>query len=178
MHNSKLHANQRTHGGAVCCPASALWRFAGRPNHTAAVSTRVIRHNNMGPSGRSLHMVGSLSRCASNMSCTMVRCNRYGVWAPAPAPNSEADFLLLHRVLSTGQGGQDLDQGARNPPLARPAAQNATPPAHLIDQARARRPPPTSHARLALHPRPLPTGAGIGPRTQDAGAGEACPTQP
>ena len=103
----------------------------------------------------------ALSRCASNMSCTIIRCNRYGVWAPAPAPNSEADFLLLHRVLSTGQGGQDLVRGARNPPLARPCARNAAPSARLIGKARARRPPPTSHARLALHSRPLPTGAGI-----------------
>ena len=156
MRSSKLHANQRPHGGAVCCPASALWRFAGRPNHTAAVSTRVIRHNNMGPSGRSLHMVGSLSRCASNMSCTMVRCNRYGVWAPAPAPNSEADFLLLHCALSTGHKvhGQDLVRGARNPPLARPRARKVASPARLVDQTRARCPPPTSHARLALHSRP------------------------
>ena len=93
----------------------------------------------------------ALSRCASNMSCTMIRCNRYGVWAPAPAPNSEADFLLLHSVLeslSTGQGGRHLFRGAHNPPLARPRARKAAPPAHLNDPARARRPPPASHACL------------------------------
>ena len=75
----------------------------------------------------------ALSQCASNKSSTVIRCNRYGVWAPALAPNSEADFLLLHHVLPTGQGGQDLVRGARNPPLARPRARKAAPHVRLID---------------------------------------------
>jgi len=98
----------------------------------------------------------SRSRCSSPSSPSarpgaMV----HGVRAVALAPNSRADYLLLLQVLSTGQGGRDRRRGARNPPHPRPRARAAAPPARLIDPARARRPPPASHTRLALYPRPL-----------------------